>query len=292
MKDAFRPSMTEGEADSQETHRRGPAAEEKSRRVVDDFESLDPSSPRYQQHLERMARKAQVEKRRKTLKWIGIAAVVMGLIYVAPIPLGSLTVTGSKTVTLEDVKAAANLSDPVNILRVSSSKLKERLSHDLRVADVDVSYVFPLTMQVNITDRTPVMILPAQFGYLIIDRKGQVIEATEALHGIKAPIVSGVGASNLLLGDQVADDTMKAAVTYLDALPAQDLAQLEEINVGDPNQLLAYTVDGVQIRLGDTSRLQEKADLTVSMLKDLQDKHVRAQFIDVNLDAPYIKEIK
>ena len=32
--------------------------------------------------------------------------------------------------------------------------------------------------------------------------------------------------------------------------------------------------------------------MTVNMLKDLQDKHVRAQYIDVNLDAPYVKELK
>ena len=46
------------------------------------------------------------------------------------------------------------------------------------------------------------------------------------------------------------------------------LKQIAEINIGDPNNMMAYTVSGIQIRLGDGEDLKSKADLTASMLKD------------------------
>lgn len=255
---------------------------------VDDSEN----KLRHKHHQAALAHKEKLRKRRRIIKWIGGAVVVLALLYLAPIPLGSMTVTGSKTVSIEDVKVAGNIKDPVNILQINRERLKQRLSHDLRVDSVDISYRFPLTMEVAIKERVPLMVLPAQFGYLTIDRQGQVIDSSDSLKGLKVPLVSGLGAGNLLLGDWVTDPAMKAAVTYLDALPADYLAQLEEINLGDGDQLLAYTTDGVQIRIGNQEQLKEKAEMTVNMLKDLQDKHVRAQYIDVNLDAPYVKELK
>lgn len=237
-------------------------------------------------------KRKKFEKRRKILKWVGLGVIILAILYVAPIPLGSMVVTGSKTVTLDDVKVAGNVDDPVNLLQVNTERLKQRLSHDLRVESVSVSYQFPLTMVVDVKDRKGIMILPSQFGYLTIDRKGQVIDASESLNGLKAPMVSGLGASNLLLGDMVNDEGLQAAVEYLDALPPETVESLEEINVGEPDNLLAYTVDGLQIRIGNRNQLKEKAAMTVSMLNDLKDKHVNAQYIDVNLDAPYIKELK
>ena len=239
---------------------------------VDDSEN----KLRHKHHQAALAHKEKLRKRRRIIKWIGGAVVVLALLYLAPIPLGSMTVTGSKTVSLEDVKVAGNIKDPVNILQINRERLKQRLSHDLRVDSVDISYRFPLTMEVAIKERVPLMVLPAQFGYLTIDRQGQVIDSADSLKGLKVPLVSGLGAGNLLLGDRVTDPAMKAAVTYLDALPVDYLAQLEEINLGDGDQLLAYTTDGVQIRIGNQEQLKEKAEMTVNMLKDLQDKHIRA----------------
>lgn len=256
-------------------------------------EMQEPQEP--QHNPDRRAyqeKKKKFEKRRQILKWIGLGVIVLAVLYVAPIPLGSMVVTGSKTVTVEDVKVAGGIQDPVNLLQVNTERLKQRLSHDLRVESVSISYQFPLTMVVEVKDRKGIMILPSQFGYLIIDRKGQIIDASESLTGIKAPIVSGLGTSNLLLGDKVNDEGLQAAVEYLDALPADTVECLEEINVGDPDNLLVYTVDGLQIRVGDRNQLKEKADMTLAMLKDLKDKHINAQYIDVNLGAPYIKELK
>ena len=52
---------------------------------------------------------------------------------------------------------------------------------------------------------------------------------------------------------------------------------------------MAYTVSGIQIRLGDGNDLAKKAELTQSMLQDIKKTHGNVQYIDVNVSSPYIK---
>ena len=76
------------------------------------------------------------------------------------------------------------------------------------------------------------------------------------------------------------------------ALDDDTFKQIAEINIGDPNNMLAYTVSGVQIRLGNGEDLKNKAELTASMLKDLSKSQGNVQYIDVNPSAPFIKTDK
>lgn len=72
-----------------------------------------------------------------------------------PSDFGSIVIKGSNTITLDDVLFEAKIKTPVNTLRVSGSAIEDALSHDYRVEKVNVTRVFPLTIDVDITDRIP-----------------------------------------------------------------------------------------------------------------------------------------
>jgi len=206
-----------------------------------------------------------------------------------PIPFGSLKVTGSDKVTVQDVMVAGDIHEPVNILQISTEKLKTRLSKDLRVEEAQISYQLPLTMVVNVVERKAVAVVPAQFGYLTLDGKGQVIASEPAIQDTSVPMISGVKAGNILLGDTVVDKPILAALEYLNSLDEETFKNIAEVNIGDPDAIMAYTVSGVQIRLGDGKDLAKKAELTQSMLQDIKKTHGNVQYIDVNVSSPYIK---
>lgn len=237
----------------------------------------------YTEKQERLAR------RRKYLKIGGAALLLLVGLFTLPIPLGTLKIVGSDKVTVQDVEVAGDISEPVNILRINTEKLKTQLSHDLRVEEAHVSYELPLTMVVRIVERKAIAVVPAQFGYLTLDKSGQVIKAEDAIEDTAVPIISGVKGGNILLGDMVHDEPIVKALEYLRALDDSTFNEIAEINVGDPNNLLAYTVSGIQIRLGDGTELKQKADLTSSMLNDLAKSRGNVQYIDVNPNSPFIK---
>ena len=53
--------------------------------------------------------------------------------------------------------------------------------------------------------------------------------------------------------------------------------------------MIAYTVEGLPIHIGDRNDLEEKAKITTDMLVDIAQRHVSAEFIDVNIKSPFIK---
>ena len=223
----------------------------------DDGDSIHNS----ERELARKRKQEKAEVRKKFLKIGGVVAIVLLGLFNLPIPLGSIKVIGSDKVTVQD-------------------------------EDAQIGYELPLTMVVRVVERKAIAVIPAQFGYLTLDKNGQVIASDSVIEDTTVPMISGVKGGNILLGDMVTDKPIVQALDYLRALDDDTFKQIAEINIGDPNNMMAYTVSGIQIRLGDGEDLKSKADLTASMLKDLPKSQGNVQYIDVNPSSPFIKTDK
>ncbi len=210
-------------------------------------------------------------------------------LFVLPIPLGNIQVSGTQKMTAQDIIVAGDIKEPVNVLQIKSSKLEETLSHDLRIESAKVRYIFPLTLQVDVVERMPVAVAVTQFGYASLDKNGQVIKLGTAIEDTKATILSGVRLGNVLLGDTVTNQGILDGLAFLKSLSPEGSKQIAEVNVGESSSLIAYTVDGLPIKLGDGTQLAEKASLAEDMIKDIKTRNVNAIYIDVNVKAPFIK---
>ena len=246
-----------------------------------------PDGPR------RVKRRRRIKKKRtpsKSIVWKTVigAALIIGL-FTLPLPIGQIQVTGTNQLSSEDVVAIGDLGYPVNILRVRTGALEERLQKDMRVDTAHVSYALPLTLQVDVKERTAVVVVPSQFGFVALDRQGMVIASSPTIPDTTVPIISGVRLGNSLLGDTVESEGIRGAITYMMGFPEDKRKQIGEINVGDVEHIIAYTVDGLPIHIGDRSDLEEKAKITTDMIQDVSQRHVSAEFIDVNIKSPYIK---
>ena len=246
-----------------------------------------PDGPR------RVKRRRRIKKKRtpsKSIVWKTVigAALIIGL-FTLPLPIGQIQVTGTNQLSSEDVVAIGDLGYPVNILRVRTGALEERLQKDMRVDTAHVSYALPLTLQVDVKERTAVVVVPSQFGFVALDRQGMVIASSPTIPDTTVPIISGVRLGNSLLGDTVESEGIRGAITYMMGFPEDKRKQIGEINVGDAEHIIAYTVDGLPIHIGDRSDLEEKAKITTDMIQDVSQRHVSVEFIDVNIKSPYIK---
>ena len=282
----FRFERQEGETVATVDERTvSPAEEEDSTWKIVTIDT--PDGPR------RVKRRRRIKKKRtpsKSIVWKTVigAALIIGL-FTLPLPIGQIQVTGTNQLSSEDVVAIGDLGYPVNILRVRTGALEERLQKDMRVDTAHVSYALPLTLQVDVKERTAVVVVPSQFGFVALDRQGMVIASSPTIPDTTVPIISGVRLGNALLGDTVESEGIRGAITYMMGFPEDKRKQIGEINVGDAEHIIAYTVDGLPIHIGDRSDLEEKAKITTDMIQDVSQRHVSAEFIDVNIKSPYIK---
>ena len=282
----FRFERQEGETVATVDERTAsPAEEEDSTWEIVTIDT--PNGPR------RVKRRRRIKKKRtpsKSIVWKTVigAALIIGL-FTLPLPIGQIQVTGTNQLSSEDVVAIGDLGYPVNILRVRTGALEERLQKDMRVDTAHVSYALPLTLQVDVKERIAVVVVPSQFGFVALDRQGMVIASSPTIPDTTVPIISGVRLGNSLLGDTVESEGIRGAITYMMGFPEDKRKQIGEINVGDAEHIIAYTVDGLPIHIGDRSDLEEKAKITTDMIQDVSQRHVSAEFIDVNIKSPYIK---
>lgn len=238
----------------------------------------------------RRRRKQKPTRKSKPAIWkIVVEAFILIGIFMLPLPIGQIQVNGTEQLTSEDVVAIGDLGYPVNILRVRTGALEERLQKDMRVDTAHVSYALPLTLQVDIKARKAVVVVPSQFGFVALDRQGMVIASSPTIPDTTVPIISGVRLGNALLGDTIEAAGIRVAIAYMEAFTEDKRKQIGEINVGDAEKIIAYTVDGLPIHIGDQNNLEEKAKITTDMLVDIAQRHVNAEYIDVNIKTPFIK---
>ncbi|HWR43270.1 cell division protein FtsQ/DivIB [Sporomusa sp.] len=203
--------------------------------------------------------------------------------------VGTVLVDGNKYITVEDVLRVAGVPEQVNIFRLKTADIRDRLMSDLRVAEVKVERSFPATIAIHIKERQPLAFVASQYGFVEIDRQGVVLAALRNLKEVKVPVITGVRLGNVYVGDQVNNPGLSNVLTYLAALDENALNQLSEVNIKSPDELVAYTTSSVYIRVGDSQRLTEKATLTGEILQEISAKKMAVEYVDLNYKSPIIK---
>ena len=230
---------------------------------------------------------------RKTKMYgIGFGTVLLlsaaGLFFL-PIGFGTVRLHGNEMVSLEDVLFDGAVREPVNVLQISTSELEERLSHDVRIASVKVSRNFPAYIDVTVTERKPLAVVQEEFGYAFLDREGIVIRTASSIRGVNLPMVTGIKLDNVLLGDTVSAGPLLTALRFIGSLSPEGLGIFSEINVGNTEQFVAYTRNGMAVRLGEGDKIEDRARLAENMVNDVKARGLSVYYIDASLSSPYIK---
>lgn len=218
----------------------------------------------------------------------GLLLAALG-IFLLPLPLGYIHLTGTKALTMEDILFEGQIRQPVNVLQISASGLAERLSHDIRVAHVEVSRGFPFVLEVHIEDREPLAIMQAEYSYVVLDKEGMVIDSVQSIRKGDVAMITGKRMENLLLGDTVSQEDLDKALAFLNALSPEGQRFFSEINIGNSENIRAYTRDGITVRLGSGSDMEAQAKLAENMVGDVKARGLSVEYVDANLSSPFIK---
>lgn len=220
---------------------------------------------------------------------LGVLAVIGLSLFFLPIPLGYIDLQGTEVLTTDDVIFEGQIRQPVNVLQVSSSNLEERLSKDIRVASVSVSRRFPFVLEVNVTDRIPLAIVQDEFGYVFLDKDGVVMDSAQSIKKVNVPLITGKRLGNMLLGDSAAGGELDPALDFLNHLSPEGLRVFSEINIGNPDDIKAYTRDGITVKLGSGTDMAGQARLAENMVGDVKARGLSVEYLDANLASPFIK---
>ena len=175
------------------------------------------------------------------------------------------------------------------ILQISTTNLEERLTHDIRIQTVRVKRSSPFTISVEITDRKVVAVMQGEYAYIFLDKEGTVIQTEPSIKGMVFPMITGKKLGNVLLGDKLDDAQIHTALEFINGLTEDGIKIFSEVNVGNTDNLMAYTRDGISVHLKNGTDMEKKAALAESMVNDVKARGLSVEYLDANLAAPFIK---
>lgn len=203
--------------------------------------------------------------------------------------VGTVVVDGNKHLSVEEVYRVAGVPADVNIFRLGTGEMKNRLLRDLRVAEADVTRRLPATIVITVRERQPLAYAASSYGFVQLDRQGVVLAAFRNIKRLDLPMITGIRARAVYVGDKIESPPLKDILLYLSELDDATLGQLSEINIRPAGDLVAYTTRSVVIRIGPAERMAEKARFTQDVLRDIGGKTAAVEYIDLNYASPYIK---
>ena len=219
-----------------------------------------------------------------------ICSGILGIVVYSPIfVLREVQVSGNRYVSKDEVTSIAGIYYGEPMFRLETDEVAKRLLQDLRFEDVVVRRRLPNILDITISERMPVSTMACEYGYIDIDHQGKVLDSYRTLKNMPIPMLTGVDVRDVYIGDDVTDESVKNAVTFLQNLDEASLNQISEISIVSPDYMIAYTTQSIPIRLGNAERLEEKARLTEDFLRDLNLNPHPVEYVDFNYTTPFIK---
>ena len=203
---------------------------------------------------------------------------------------GRLEVTGNTVVTLDEVKEMGDAGDPLNIFNINRKKLLTSLRSDYRVEKADLALGWPNILRVVITDRQPALYVAMEgTQYAKLDPTGHIIGLADGITGGDAPFVSGWHIAQGELGDMTEDEEIQGILSFLRKLDPELKERIMEIHVDENKSLKIYLHNGIPVILGTYENAQSKLKTFKAICQELEAKKIKAQYIDLTYEKPYIK---
>ncbi len=194
-------------------------------------------------------------------QWIiGLAALTGGLTFVTRVmgpvlqeglEIQSAEVEGIHHVTKSEVEELLALKPGMALHQVSVTFLAERVRTHAWIKDAMVERRLPHVLHVTILERTPSAILRTGVDHWLSDEDGHLLAKLGSQDDPTLPLLVGLEAKALLLGDPLARNAVQSGVV-LAKLIANTIEGRVEVDLGNPANVVAST-NGVRFQFGNDS---------------------------------------
>ena len=186
----------------------------------------------------------------------------------------TVKIVGTTRLSEQEVKKVAQIAYGSSIFKIKTSEVEARLRRLTLVKDVSVVRKLPRTVLINIEERRPQVLLFQDNAFWEVDEEGVLLGRT-SIEKSELPLVTGVRP-----GDAVWPAVMRVA----NALNSLGGVRFAEIHGGRNGKVTAYTVDGVEIRLGMASEQELAAQVTIldKILKAAREQTGKVIYVDLS----------
>ncbi|MDO9536533.1 MAG: FtsQ-type POTRA domain-containing protein [Bacillota bacterium] len=175
--------------------------------------------------------------------------------------IAEISIHGVDKLSHEEIRTTMGIREGMNIWKISPPELKKRILIIPRVNDAKVERILPDNLNITITEKIPLILVPYHGYYLELAPDGIFIGIRESYNG-ELPLVNGLLWGRMDVGTGIPDQSRGEIVQeFLEVLNEIPSLPLAEINVENPQQIIVYTWEGMEVWLGNTHNLSKKIEV-------------------------------
>ncbi len=199
-----------------------------------------------------------------------------------------VNVQGNNLLDEGNIKSVADINAGINIFKLDLGEIKSRLIMIPMIKEAQISRSLPATVVIRITERIPAGILPAQDCFIKVDEEGvNLMTACAGTPGL--PVITGVDTDIPPPGQVIQSEGLKNALAVIGCLPVDTVANLSEVHIGGEDQIVLYTIEGIQCKFGQATEIQGKCAILSRLMQELRKQNARVDYIDLSCaDQPVV----
>ncbi|AVX21031.1 MAG: cell division protein FtsQ/DivIB [Bacillota bacterium] len=194
--------------------------------------------------------------------------------------INSIVVQGNNVLEQDSLRKMSGINPGENIFKVNTGEAARKLAMHPLLKGVEVKRDLPSRIIIAVQERQGLGLVPYQGRFWLIDEEGVLLQAVDSLQEKNLPLLTGIQLKQPHPGLKLNQPGISSGLALLKILPRELYLSTSEIDVRDENNLKLYTVDGIEVRLGDGERGQQKINLFLQVWKEVKDK--KLLYVDVS----------
>ncbi|MCP9000181.1 cell division protein FtsQ/DivIB [Pseudarthrobacter sp. RMG13] len=204
-----------------------------------------------------------------------VCALLAAAIFSPALAVGTVSVSGTRLVTTEQVQAALEPLKGKPLPQISDEEVSRLLAPLVQIKSVSTQARPPSGLAVQVLERVPVALVKQGEQYQLVDVDGVVLASPADPAAVALPVIDG-GAGT------IGKDLFQATAAVLGALPLDVLSKLSNASAQSVDAVELKLVDGQTIIWGNAGEKELKAKVLEALLKVPADPKNPVRVYDVS----------
>lgn len=179
-----------------------------------------------------------------------------------------ITVKGDQAVPAQDIIALAGVTAGQNIFEVNVKASQKAIEIIPRVKQATIKRIFPCRIEISVIERTPWAYVVHDSGVLLLDKEGICLDKLTTIEETELAVISIANMPQVIQeGQQVNKTAIELIRCISEALPADLLQEVSEFHYSEKGQVIVFTLNGSEVRLGGKERLDQKISYWRRLIK-------------------------
>lgn len=204
-----------------------------------------------------------VKKRAGVITVILTLVVILSALVVvreSVLKIRHVAVVGNRQVPWDEVVRAAGLDEPVSFFGLSEEKIMNGINSHRYLVYQRMEKEFPDRVTLYVRERSIRATIEVSGRYYLIDEEGMVLEEAGKTYPEGQWItITGLHPKSNQRGSVLTSSRLADYTLLMNEIEMQGFsAQVSELNLDDPDNLILITADGYTVRLGNSQDLRAK----------------------------------